>query len=226
MYEERLFSQASTRAYRIFRDQHGREWGADIETKTQAPCGPYSPRFKAPLMPPQKYIDLVDRAAGRVEIAYDRWLEDEDTARQEYTERLRQQAYHLYRDKAADALADPPPDLIARVGRPPEDRRRILAARAGDPWVLGLSQDRPKWADLVFPRENDDDELAFMREDTSFMEEDEPEPEVREYPYMKGPGLWVLSDGSTVRGKRVDAEAAEAELHEPAGAGAVDPSWG
>ena len=40
----------------------------------------------------------------------------------------------------------------------------------------------------------------------------EAEPE-EQYPVMYGPGLWRLSDGSTMRGKKDEAEDAEARLH-------------
>lgn len=175
---EQKFSQASQRSYRIFRDQHGRKWGADIETKTQAPCGPLSPRFSAPLIPPQKYLKVTDVAAAEITIDYDQWLADEDAARAEWQERLRQQAYHLYRDKAMDAIQDPPADLLARIGRSPEPRERILAARdgkgkPGHDWILGFSDERPKWADTLFPPEREIDELSFM-DDAGFMEDDAP----------------------------------------------------
>lgn len=174
------FSQASQRSYRVFRDQHGRKWGADIEVKTQAPCGPLSPRFSAPLIPPQKYLKITDVAAAEITIDYDQWLADEDTARAEWQERLRQQAYRLYHDKAAEAIENPPAELLALVGRPPEPRERILAARDGKgkpgyDWLLGFSDERPKWADVLFPAERERDELSFMDEGAEFMEES-PKP--------------------------------------------------
>lgn len=164
------WSQADERSYRVFRDQHGRRWGADTEDSTGGPCGPLALLAKDPLvcappiMPPQAYIRVTDVAAGELEINYDRWLESLDEALQDYEVFAFQQAEQLYKDQAAAMLQDMPPQLRLRIGRDrPMDRRVVLAMKAGNAWILGLSTDRPAWADQVMPTTQRADEYAFLQ---------------------------------------------------------------
>ena len=73
MTSESKFSQADLRAFRVFTDQHGRQWGAHIENKTQHPCSDLLPRFNAPMYPPPSHIKIVDTYAGTIRMDYDAW---------------------------------------------------------------------------------------------------------------------------------------------------------
>lgn len=228
------WSQADLRTYRKFRDQHGRRWGADVENKTQAPCGPLAllavpPLVCAPpVMPPSKYIRVSDAAGAELRIDYARWLEDLDVAWEEFELFATEQATDLYKDQAAEALKNPPAALARRIGRDrPLRREVVLAMREGNDWVLGLSTERPNWADKVLPKAEAVDELAFLRE------EEKPDP-LAEYRALQARvaelGLEVEGTGKNGAIRKSDLQAAiaeaESETEQPAGVGGgVDPSW-
>ena len=207
-------------------DQHGREWGATIELKTGDPTGLIDPHFTAPIYPPPRYMKVDSRKEyGRVHIDYDGWIGMVRRAREEYDTRLLQAASALYGEAAAQKIEERPlpPALVAHVGVAPDYVEPVLAAKAGDPWILGLSQVRPKWADRFLPirpkRARGADDLSFMDEGAP---EVAPKAESVTYPHMYGPGLWRLSDGSTVKGKKVEAVAAQEALAVPT---TVHSSW-
>lgn len=241
------FSQADLRTYRKFRDQHGRRWGADIENKTQAPCGPLALLAAPPLvcappvLPPSKYIRVSDTAGAELTIDYDRWLEDLDVAWEEFELFATEQATDLYKDQAADALEKMPPALARRIGRDrPLRREVVLAMRAGDPWVLGLSAARPKWADRFLPVEKPKDELSFLREEEDEAGEDSTSTVAdalaagrAEFQRLRQRaaelGLDVKGTGSKGAVTKADLEKAVAAAEQDlvgAEAGERDPSWG
>lgn len=200
------FSQASVRSYRVFRDQHGRKWGADIEDRTGHPCGQLVPRdgwgTTAPLVPPQKYLVVTDTAAGEITIQYGRWIEDEERALREYNEEAYRVALDKFGDKADEAITEKHPGLLRVVGPPPLPVQRVKAARAGNRWVLGLPnpttgepEPKPQWAEEYFPVFVQPAVAEFPNADEEFPDagadaEDAP----TDFPHMYGPGLWYLSD--------------------------------
>ena len=202
-------SQPDKRRPMKLMDQHGREWFATIELATGDPTGPVDPRFKAPILPPPAYIKVDSRKEyGRVDIDYDGWAQMLRSAHEHWRRELTQNANRMYGDAAAEKIESPPPPLIDVVGRAPEAVEPVLAAQHGDPWILGLTDERPGWADLFFPlieKKATDlpDELAFLQHGA--------EPEV-EYPIDNGSGWWTLSDGEKIRGNREKAEGAQAAL--------------
>lgn len=227
------------RRFQKLLDQHGREWGATIELKTGDPTGLIDPRFKAPLYPPPRFLKVDSRKEyGRVEIDYDGWIGMLRRAWEHYNTELLQAARAMYGDAAAQKVEERPlpPALLAHVGPAPEFVEPVLAAKAGDPWILGLSNVRPKWADRFMPvkakRSQASDELAFMRAEAP---QEVPETaggrvastaSAEGYPVMYAPGRWRLSDGSTVQGKKADAVKAQDALSEPAvPVGTIHSSW-
>jgi hypothetical protein len=217
--------------FQVLRDQHGREWGTTIELSTGDPTGPMDPRFKAPLYPPQRFVKVDSRKDyGRANIDYAGWAGAIRQARDHWRKELLDHATAMYGDAAAQKMDETPlpAALAAKVGRPPEPLEPILAAEHGDKWVLGLTTDRPGWADLFFPKatkKRADDlpaELAFLKHGQPQEATTDTSPE--SYPVMYAPGRWRLSDGSTVRGKKVDALKAQEALAVPSGA--VHASWG
>lgn len=218
------------RRYQRLRDQHGRLWGCVIELKTGDETGGFDlldPR-SAPLMPPKPFLK-VDSVGdyGRLYIDYDAWIAKQDAAWEHYRTELLRRAQEMYGDAAPQKVEDPPPALIAAVGIPPEPVEPILAAQAEDPWVLGMSPDRPAWADQFFTpergrQEQANDRLAFMRGEQpkkAQTSDAKPHPHYVQ-PAGPGIGLWRLSDGTEVKGTKEEARAAEAELT------GVHPSWG
>jgi hypothetical protein len=70
------WSQRKQRRGQMFRDDHGRRWFAVTELLSGAPCGMIEHQFQAPLIPPQKYLELSTdpERPYDLHIAYDRRL--------------------------------------------------------------------------------------------------------------------------------------------------------
>jgi hypothetical protein len=147
-------SQADARMLGVFTDQHGRKWEAVIEKNTGHPCSHVRPRFTAPYLPDQQYLTFDAHERSTLVIDYDRAIADRRDARKTYDEMLYQFALGTYGDQAAKYL---PPE-----GKPTEAMRRYVgatppapeipeAAKAGNKWVLGLTDVKPSWAEQHFP---------------------------------------------------------------------------
>lgn len=227
--------QAKTRSYVELTDQHGRQWDGIIDVKSHGTIGPLMPRFQAPLEVPQKYLKRAQ--FNRIHIDYERWISDIDAAHREYERITQLHANQMFGDQAAAAIASRNPALMHRIGPPPQYVQPVLAAAAGEYWVLGLvgycarcdethayGGAMPSWAVAFFPQPKPaalvaEDRLAFLRPTPQ-------EPALDEqptFPHAYAPGRWRLSNGETVKGKKAEAEQAEAALHAHAGA---HPSWG
>jgi hypothetical protein len=137
-----------------FYDQHGRAWEASVENATGHPCGPLKPLFDAPLTPPDVYLEVHPVEPGRLNIAYDRWLEHADTNLLAYQTRIEAIARALHPTDADKYCATPTPEMRRAAGAAPEPREPIVAAMRGQSrWVLGLPDERtgqplpmPAWA--------------------------------------------------------------------------------
>ena len=189
-------SQADTRAWAEFTDQHGRVWGANTENKTRHPCGGFEPPFQAPLIPFQKYLKV--DGFNRVKIEYRAWLNDIDLANAEYDKGLRDYAFQLFGTKAPQYIEDPPAELIALVGERPGrvPREFIEAALADNQWVLGLNPAVPPWAVPLLKKEQEKKEPAVMR--------DYPDADDYEFKYTQ-PGGARMPDGIWFSGKKEEA---------------------
>lgn len=141
--------QQEERTFQFYLDQHGREWGAVIEmAKTSnEPVGPIDPRFKAPFLPPQKYLRTNSKKHhGRIVIDYDRWVNDLRAAHEAYNKTMFEHATVMYGDQAAAHVEKPTPALLLAVGSPPQPVAPVLLCQRGDPWLLGLTTELPAWA--------------------------------------------------------------------------------
>lgn len=132
------FSQATGRTHRTLTDQHGQKWSADIEKKTDHPCGPIAPKFNAPLAVPQKYLKMVAGDSGRIRIDYDQWLQDLDEEWAYYESRKRELAIQIAPSRAAEEYENPSPLLLSQLGKIPQAKEPVLARKAGNPWVRGI----------------------------------------------------------------------------------------
>lgn len=193
-------SQADTRAWAEFTDQHGRTWGAITENKTRHPCAPLQPQFTAPYIPFQKYLTI--KGANKIEIEYRAALNDMDASDKEYDQSLRNYAAALYGDKQLDAIQHPPPDLLALAGERPRrvPREFVEAALRDNQWVLGLTAAVPNWA---LPHLEKAEEKKAPTPLPSYPDADE---EKGGYALRKGPGgRWQMPDGSGFEGTEDEA---------------------
>lgn len=140
-------------------DQHGRKWLSTVDLKdpSASPASPLEPcgatvnakPWKAPLVPPAKYLSENRAEYGTLLIDYDRWLADErqyqadwSASADMYARGMAQGDDSLY----ARLIANPTPALLRELGPRPVGEKYVLACMAGDPWALGLSATVPAWA--------------------------------------------------------------------------------
>lgn len=148
--------QVLDRKYRTAKDQHGRLWGANISGKTAEPVESLKPfGWTAPYLPAPQYVRWIDddeNGTRRVEINYQADLNDRLERLKEWT----QEMWKAGRDMSKDAFnpEDPSPMVLAKVGpKPasPDIPKAIINQVEGYEWLLGLSDERPAWADTLFP---------------------------------------------------------------------------
>lgn len=142
------------RMYRVAKDQHGRQWGAECDNRTNDPVGPLTPKFRAPWLPPIEYVRWeYDPEEGRfsVRIRYDELKAKRRQDDAEWVKRLMQVGPEL-NGQAFDP-SRPSLEVLAKVGPRPESIRVALMAEKGDAWVLGLTERAtiPAWAVPYFP---------------------------------------------------------------------------
>jgi hypothetical protein len=132
------WSQRKQRRGQMFRDDHGRRWFAVTELLSGAPSGMIEHQFQAPLIPPQKYLEL-SRDPERpydLHIAYDRWIADTETDREEWHKNGRLVARRT--PGVTWVEGDPFPTAVLDViGPEPTPLEPILAAQQGNPWIIG-----------------------------------------------------------------------------------------
>lgn len=164
------WSQAMQRTTRVYTDQHGRKYEAVVEIKTNMPLQ-VRPLFVAPLYPPDKFLKVVDAVQGVVEVDYTSWIAERRAAHDRFERRRHEVAIDKFGGQAQNAIKQGDPSLRQIMGSGPDPVGQIEAARDGDPWVLGLSDERPKWADGIdkatgkqyFPREQTEYVRPWLR---------------------------------------------------------------
>lgn len=134
----RLPSQRDKMVYRIFTDQHGRRFGAQADVRNQRPIGDLTPLggYDPPWLPPMRYMKWA--MEGGLDFAW-----DYDTIAQEWAEGG--SAYYSDATKFALEHNLPVPQPGGEIDRrirdvfkdPPQSPAIPLAAKAGDPWILG-----------------------------------------------------------------------------------------
>lgn len=134
------WSQRHQRAEMTFQDQHGREYYASIELKTGDPTGLIEPLYRAPLMPPQKYLSRRNKKRPYdIEVDYVAWKRDVRARRREWEKEGRQLAQKMHGSKY-DPREAFSMEVLDVIGPPPEAIEPIIAAEQGNRWVLGLSK--------------------------------------------------------------------------------------
>lgn len=129
-----------------YKDQHGREYSALIETMTGEPASALFPAFRAPVVAPQKYLKTDPDVPGKVEIDYVSWRNDMQDAAQHRRFRMEDMATSMYGDKAGEVLAEPTPMLLRIAGPEPYPVELIDAAATEDAWALTGEGELPEYA--------------------------------------------------------------------------------
>jgi hypothetical protein len=147
---EDVFGQHRRRHTAIHRDQWQRPWDVTIDTTPKAMtfCVPPIPKFRVPypaLMPPPKYLRATREELGRITVDVDAWLDDLDDAHQTFDVVLMKLAEEMEPNRVAQALERPTAGMLKFAGTRPMPRDFLLAMKAGDPWVLGLSPQKRRW---------------------------------------------------------------------------------
>ena len=192
-------SQPTKRRYQLYKDQHGRRWGAPVEKSTGEPCGFLETQgWAAPLFAPSRFMK-VDPIENTLDIDYEGWVRSVDEAHAEWEKLLREYAIQLYgQGGVTAAIAHPQPELLDRVGpKPKQLREPIEALMAGNKWMLGLSEIKPAWALEFFPDEPEPELLSEIEITNKYP--DAEDEDNKTYPHWAGPhNGWKLSDDSYV----------------------------
>jgi len=96
-------SQARTRRYRRFIDQHGRRWGGECEIMTGHPIQ-LRALFEAPVVPPTAYLkfDVNEDNPAEMHINYDAWVADRTTAEEDWDRRRLALGVQLHGDRSEE----------------------------------------------------------------------------------------------------------------------------
>lgn len=173
--------QAKARKYAFFRDQHGRRYGAPIEISTGDPCGPLEPQFVAPLVPSPDFMRLVANEDGRssIFIDYDGWIGEVRNRVGSWQREVRKAMIARHRenyhpDMKIDAdvydlpTTGPEPSISAKWNG--GTVQPLVAAKAGNKWVLGLTEvDDPRVSKYLAPEiKLEEDDYASDYDPTTF----------------------------------------------------------
>lgn len=205
------WSQADQRRGEIKFDQHERPYHTNIELDSGDPTGPIDPQFTAPLIPHQKYLEMVADDPRRIYINYPAWKRDIREDRARWNRDARQRSQVRYGERY-DSKAPITAEIIDIIGPPPEPIEPIIAAEQGNSWVLGFTdkvdQRLAKYFDLREKRE--DEELDFRDEPEPDFSDTAPAPDWRlgdqvvEEEEEDLAALEESHDRGAVGGKRVD----------------------
>jgi hypothetical protein len=210
--------QSRKRSYKIYTDQHGRQWGAIIENRTGDPCGPLEAQFHAPVLPLDKFVTINSRF-NKLTIRYADIILDIQDANNDWEASLREHARKMYGMGAAAVIQSPTPELLDLVGPRPKAHREIWeAAMQDNKWILGFDARKPAWAEEFFPAASAEQQKREVVMTRTYPDADEDEPTTEKYPKWSGPKTgWQLSDGSYVdrlEGEDKDAYKTRAEQAE------------
>jgi hypothetical protein len=171
--------QADRRRYQKYKDQHGRDWGANIEVSNGQPTGKIEALHTAPLAVPQKFIRTVEGKPYDLHIDYRTWEEELRTADREYR-RLAMEEGMRQQGDAYDAEAPIKPGVLSVIGGAPQSILPVIAARQENAYVLGFDPRPDRRLAHFFIREKVSDEVDFSSVDYG-----EPEEKPKEKPKEK-----------------------------------------
>lgn len=128
-----------------FEDQHGREWWAPRDKDSMAAAAVYQPRFKAPWLPEQKYLERHPRKLDHIVVNYRQMAHDYKDFQAQWDTGLRAIVRSNYPSESITVLKNPPKEALDMAGPRPLPRIVIAKASSGDPWLMGETDVRPSW---------------------------------------------------------------------------------
>jgi hypothetical protein len=174
--------QEKARRYAKWPDQHGRMWGGYVEKATNHPCSTIYPEgWSAPWLPPAKYVVVSggEDEAPTLRVDYDGFIAELIRAHKDWEDACR--AVGVARHHEEYDPNNPSDFVLNTVGPKPPAIEPVVMAKNGDPWMLGLSDKKPAWAELYFaPKPSAEDEIIRrMRavEEKAVMESQKPAPQ-------------------------------------------------
>ena len=155
--------QVKERRVRRFTDRHGRLYEATIDTRTNDPVGRIRPLFKAPWHSDRAIlVHNPEDGTSRVDLREDVVIAERKVSHREWEDALTR--YGLAMHGEAFTPGKPTAALLRVVGPKPEPVEYALAAKAGDPWILGQTTVMPAWARKLRAEERVvEDEYAFLQ---------------------------------------------------------------
>jgi hypothetical protein len=132
-------SQADSREFLVYTDQHGREWEGwgDVKAKLH-PTTTLKPLFDAPWLPDQRLMTFSQRKPGEFVINYEAILAEGARAHEARRDLVLQVADH-FNVPGFDPDTDQPTAQMRReLGEGPLPLDPIVAALQGNKYVLGL----------------------------------------------------------------------------------------
>lgn len=139
------------RNHRAF-DRHGRQWETTIDFIANDACAPINPCFTSPLDIPSKYVKLDPKSISSLLIDYDRWIQDLEDGYKDWDQRLYDDAIMLFGAQGPRAYKERVPELTRHTGPAPLPVDLVKGARAGNKYMLGLTDKMPSWVEAVMPK--------------------------------------------------------------------------
>lgn len=127
-------------------DEFGRTWETTIDFIANGPCAPINPKFKSPLDYPQKYLKFQGKIPHILKIDWDTWIADLEVGHRDWDTRLYDDAIMLFGQAGLKMYTDKAPELLRHTGPKPQPVELVKAAKAGNKFILGLSDQMPEWA--------------------------------------------------------------------------------
>ncbi len=139
------WSQAQQREAMEYRDQHDRVWFAWGAVKAHLhPASPLSPQFQAPWYPDPGFFEFIPKKPGQFRINYDAMVSAGRAANRAYRDLKMKAAAHFNVPNYDPDTDQPTAQMVHDIGPEPLPLDPILAARAGNGYVLGLRDFDPK----------------------------------------------------------------------------------
>ncbi|MBK8246414.1 MAG: hypothetical protein IPK85_03310 [Gemmatimonadetes bacterium] len=154
--------QVKERVVRRFKDRHGRVYEATIDIRTNQPISRMRPMFKAPWHSDRAVlVHNEDDGTSAIDLREDVVIAERKQAHKEWEDSLTR--YGLAMHGEAFNPAQPTAALLRVIGPKPEPVEYALAAKKGDPWILGNTTEMPVWAKKLRAQERIvEDEYAFL----------------------------------------------------------------